>query len=203
MCHFVCRAIPAVKPPNFSLNPNVPFPPAAESLKTAGKAVGGLVGAALGAVLTLKLKEKRQSAAIIELANTLVALGDPTALTRDTVAALEAKYGIVLAVDSLESLKSLYGSFVEAAIPPGDAPLSGNEAVLINKFKAALGLQDVDAAPVHMDVGRRFLRGRLEAGSRGEDVEARKVRMCSSVSNYDERWNKIAAHYSGTPTSRD
>lgn len=79
----------------------------------------------------------------------------------------------------MEELKSLYGTFVEAAIPPGDAPLTGGEAVLIQNFKAALGLQDVDAAPVHIDVGRRILRGRLEAGSRGEDIEARKVYISS------------------------
>lgn len=32
----------------------------------------------------------------------------------------------------------------------------------------------MDAAPVHIDVGRRILRGRMEAGSRGEDIEVRK-----------------------------
>lgn len=59
---------------------------------------------------------------------------------------------------------------------PGDAPLTGQEPILIQNFKAALGLQDVDAAPVHIDVGRRILRGRLESSSRNEDTEARKVR---------------------------
>lgn len=53
----------------------------------------------------------------------------------------------------------------------GETPLRGTEHVLIQNFKAALGLEDVDAAPVHIDVGRRILRGRLEAGSRGEDYE--------------------------------
>ena len=60
-------------------------------------------------------------------------------------------------------------------VSAGDAPLRGNEHMLIQRFKATLGLDDVDAAPVHMDVGRRVLRGRLEAGTRGEDMEARKV----------------------------
>ena len=44
--------------------------------------------------------------------------------------------------------------------------------LFLQNFKAALGLTDVDAAPVHIDVGRRILRGRMEAGSRGEDIEA-------------------------------
>lgn len=57
----------------------------AESVKQAAKFVGAAAGAAIGAAITLQLKAKRQSAAIIELANTLVSLGDPTALTREQV----------------------------------------------------------------------------------------------------------------------
>ena len=146
-----------------------------ESLKTAGKAVGALVGAAIGGYVTLKLKEIRQTAAVIELSNVLVALGDPTALTREQVLAIEAKYGTPLAESCLEDLKSLYGTFVEAYIPAGGTPLSGGEALLIQNFKAALGLSDIDAAPVHIDVGRRILRGRMESGTRGEDMEARQT----------------------------
>jgi hypothetical protein len=57
----------------------------------------------------------------------------------------------------------------------GEAPLRGDEHEAISRFRTALGLADVDAAPVHIDVGRRILRGRLESGSRGEDIEARKT----------------------------
>lgn len=89
--------------------------------------------------------------------------------------AIEAKYGVNLAANAVEGVKLIYGTFVEALIPPGDVALRGTEHVLIQNFKAALGLPDVDAAPVHIDVGRRILRGRLEAGSRGEDFEARKA----------------------------
>jgi hypothetical protein len=144
-------------------------------LRTIGRTAGGVFGAAIAGFLTLKLKDIRQSAAIVELSNYLVQLGDPTALTRDAVAAIEAKYGATLVASSLEELKSIYGAFIEAAIPAGDAPLRGNEAQLIQNFKAALGLSDIDAAPVHIDVGRRVLRGRMEAGSRADDIEARKT----------------------------
>lgn len=47
--------------------------------------MAGAAGAALGAFLTAQLKAKRQSAAIIELSNLLVEMGDPTALTREQV----------------------------------------------------------------------------------------------------------------------
>jgi hypothetical protein len=111
----------------------------------------------------------------VELTNLLVSLGDPAALTREAVAALEAKYGAPLAEACPEEARALYGVFVEAAIPGGDAPLRGDEAALIRAFKAALGLDDVAAAPAHLEVGRRALRGRLEAGSRAEDVGARRA----------------------------
>jgi hypothetical protein len=146
-----------------------------ESMKSLGKVVGGLVGAALGGYVAVQMKGKRESAAIIELSNVLVEMQDPTLLTREMVSAVEAKYGIDMTVSCLEEMKSLYGTFVEAAIPVGTANLSGQEQVLIQNFKNALGLSDEDAAPVHIDVGRRVLRGRLEAGSRGEDFEARKT----------------------------
>ena len=148
---------------------------APESAKTLGKAVGGLVGAALGGFVAMKMKEKRESAAIIELSNILVDMDDPRKLSREIVAGVEAKYGIEMCTSCLEEMKSLYGTFVEGSIPAGAAPLNGTEHIAIQNFKNALGLIDEDAAPVHIDVGRRVLRGRLEASSRGEDFEARKT----------------------------
>ncbi|KAL4434488.1 hypothetical protein ABPG75_000929 [Micractinium tetrahymenae] len=148
---------------------------APESLKQAAKFAGAAAGAAIGAAITVQLKAKRQSAAIIELANTLVAMGDPTALTRDQVAAIEANYGLNLAQACTDDVQAIYGTFVEAAVPAGDAPLTGREQVLIQNFKAALGLPDDLAAPAHIECGRRILRGRMEASSRGEDIEARKT----------------------------
>lgn len=108
-------------------------PPAspAEGLKQAAKYASAAVGAALGAFATKHLASVRQSAAIIELSNLLVGLGDPTKLTRDMVAGVEAKYGCSLVVTCPEEVKALYGTFVEAAVPPGDAPLTGREPELI------------------------------------------------------------------------
>lgn len=146
-----------------------------DSAKTLGRAVGGLVGAAVGGFVAMKLKEKRESAAIIELSNILVDMDNPALISRDVVTQVEEKYGISLCISCLEEMKSLYGTFVEAVIPVGNSSLSGSESTVIQNFKDALGLTDEDAAPVHIDVGRRILRGRLEAGSRGEDFEARKT----------------------------
>ena len=49
------------------------------------------------------------------------------------------------------------------------------EAERIAAFKTALGLSDEDAAPVHLDVGRRILRLRYEASSAKSDIQQRKV----------------------------
>ena len=51
----------------------------------------------------------------------------------------------------------------------------GDEAEKVRAFKDALGLADEDAAPVHIDAGRRLMRSRLEAGSRGADFEQRRA----------------------------
>ena len=52
---------------------------------------------------------------------------------------------------------------------------SGDEGDRIRIFKDALGLKDEEAAPVHLDVGRRLLRGRLEGGSRAAEAEQRRA----------------------------
>ena len=43
-------------------------------------------------------------------------------------------------------------SFLYSVLPPGDEDLKGNEVEVIVKFKRGLGLDDVDAANMHMEV---------------------------------------------------
>ena len=42
--------------------------------------------------------------------------------------------------------------YVYSVLPPGDEDLKGSEVQAIIKFKRALGLDDVDAANMHMEV---------------------------------------------------
>ena len=42
--------------------------------------------------------------------------------------------------------------YVSAILPPGNEDLKGDEADAIIKFKSALGLDDPDAAAMHMEV---------------------------------------------------
>ncbi|XP_020276167.1 protein TIC110, chloroplastic isoform X1 [Asparagus officinalis] len=46
---------------------------------------------------------------------------------------------------------------------------------MIIQFKAALGIDDLDAASVHMEIGRRIFRLRMETGDREADVEQRSA----------------------------
>ena len=48
----------------------------------------------------------------------------------------------------------------------------GDEADKIRAFKDALGLSDEDAAPAHIDVGRRIMRSRFEASTRAGNSDS-------------------------------
>lgn len=51
----------------------------------------------------------------------------------------------------------------------------GDEPQQLRQFKDALSLDNTAAAEVHMNLARRFLRERAEAGSRSQDSEQRKA----------------------------
>jgi hypothetical protein len=71
--------------------------------------------------------------------------------------------------------------FLYSVLPPGDEDLKGDEVQTIIKFKNALGLDDVDAANMHMEIGRRIYRERLETRDRDADMEQRRVRFCAVI----------------------
>ncbi len=54
--------------------------------------------------------------------------------------------------------------------------VQGDEASRVAAFKECLGLSDEDAAPVHIEVGRRFMREGFETKDRNAVFEKRKVR---------------------------
>lgn len=88
---------------------------------------------------------------------------------------LGARFAVNLSSERAQDLKAMYGVYVESAIPTGEAALSGREADAIRAFKVALGLSDEDAAPVHLDVGRRLTRLGAEAGSQEGGLLEKKV----------------------------
>eukprot|EP00887_Chlorella_sp_A99_P004420 scaffold30.g4420.t1 len=110
---------------------------APEGLRAASRVAAAAAGAALGGLVALKLKERRSSAAMIELANLLVA-------------AIEAKYGTRLAVSSADELKAIYGTFVEAVVPPDRA---------IEVVKRRSRVRDNSGAVAELKAAVEFNRG--------------------------------------------
>jgi hypothetical protein len=98
---------------------------------------------------------------------------DPGSLSAADVDAISARTGVNLRTRLAAELRSCYDAFLESSIPPGATPLTGEESGRIRSFRDALGLTDEDAAPVHIDVGRRFMRARFEASSRAGDAAGR------------------------------
>uniref|UniRef100_A0ACD5U5E3 Uncharacterized protein n=1 Tax=Avena sativa TaxID=4498 RepID=A0ACD5U5E3_AVESA len=126
----------------------------------AGAAVLGAAGLAGAAAVNSVVPE----VAAVGLHNYVAGRDDPTELEAAEVEAIASKYGVGTQDAAFKSeLCDLYASFVYSVIPPGHGDLKGNEVEAIIKFKRALGLDDVDAANMHMAVGRRLYRERLDA----------------------------------------
>ncbi|KAM3408724.1 hypothetical protein ACQJBY_001662 [Aegilops geniculata] len=114
--------------------------------------------------------------AAVGLHNYVAGSDDPTALEASEVAAIASKYGVSTQDAAFKSeLCDLYASFVYSVLPPGHEALKGTEVEAIKKFKKALGLDDVDAANMHMAIGRRLYRERLETRDRDADIEQRRA----------------------------
>eukprot|EP00891_Asterochloris_glomerata_P003309 jgi/Astpho2/3309/fgenesh1_pg.00054_%23_10_t len=121
-----------------------------------------------------KLQEERGQAAGVELHNELVRRGGPGNVTKEDIDALAQRFGISFSEKQLPELQQAYGLYLEALIPQGDTPLSGDEPRLVADFKGVLGLEDKAAAEVHMNLARRLLREKAEQ-RKGGGAEQRKA----------------------------
>ncbi|GAY58894.1 hypothetical protein CUMW_190310 [Citrus unshiu] len=72
-----------------------------------------------------------------------------------------------------EDIEAIASKFVTSVLPPGGEDLRGDEVDKIVQFKKALGIDDPDAAAMHVEIGRRLFRQRLEVGDRDGDMEQR------------------------------
>lgn len=140
-------------------------------------AVGGALalGAAGGATAFI-LNSSAPTIAAVLLHNVVVKLDDPTSLKREEVDAIVEKFGVSKQDEPLHAeLRDLYDRFVTGVIPPGNEDLKGDEADTLIMFKNALGLEDPDAAAVHIEIGRRIFRQRLETGDKDTAVQERRA----------------------------
>ncbi len=91
-------------------------------MRGAGRAAGAVVGAVAGGAAARRLQEERVAAAGTVLHN-LLAGQDPGRLQRADVAALADRLGVDFGVALVGELKAAYDAYLQAVLPPGDAPL--------------------------------------------------------------------------------
>ncbi|KAG0587880.1 hypothetical protein KC19_2G198400 [Ceratodon purpureus] len=140
-------------------------------------AVGGAVAlGAVGGAAVVAFNAAAPQVAAAQLRNELVNHSDPTSVTPDVIDAIAKKYGVSRQNERyLAEIKDLYASYVTGILPPGNEDLKGDEVEQIIAFKNALGLDDPDAASMHIEIGRRLFRQRMETGDREGAVEERRT----------------------------
>ena len=83
-----------------------------------------IFGAAVASGVALfgvkKLKEKRESAAVIALYQVLANHRDLGSLSAEEISTVGSKFGISLAKSRIAEMKSAYGTFLESVIPIED-----------------------------------------------------------------------------------
>ncbi|XP_057953310.1 protein TIC110, chloroplastic [Malania oleifera] len=145
--------------------------------ETRNAAVAGAVvlGAAGGGV-AYALNSCAPEVAAVNLHNYVASCDDPNLLKKEDVEGIAKKYGVNKQDEAFNAeLCDLYSRFVSSVLPPGNEDLKGNEVETIIKFKNAIGIDDPDAASMHMEIGRRIFRQRLETGNRDADAEQRRA----------------------------
>ncbi|WVZ59445.1 hypothetical protein U9M48_009585 [Paspalum notatum var. saurae] len=142
------------------------------AVAVAGAAVLGAASVAGAAALNSVVPE----VAAVGLHNYVAGHDDPTNLDSAEVEAIANKYGVSTQDAAFKAeLCDLYARYIYSVLPPADEDLKGTEVQAIIKFKRALGLDDVDAANMHMEIGRRIYRERLETSDRDADMEQRRA----------------------------
>lgn len=155
-----------------ALGKSAPVEPQNKQLTSYAVATVGVVAAAAA---SYQVKRKRDSVAVVDLYNRIVDLDEPCELSSETVTDIGKKFGVNLMKEELDGVKRVYGQYLESMIPLGDVQLRGDEAEKVKLFKEALGLSDEDAAPVHIDVGRRLSRQGFEIKDRQSQFNAQRA----------------------------
>lgn len=139
--------------------------------------LGGAVAlGAAGAGAAYALNSSIPEVAAVSLHNYVAGCDDPGALKKEDIESIATKYGVSKQNEAFNAeLCDIYCRYVTAVLPPGSEDLKGDEAGTIIKFKAALGIDEPDAASMHMEIGRRIFRQRLETGDRDGDIEQRRA----------------------------
>ncbi|KAK8596575.1 hypothetical protein V6N13_001190 [Hibiscus sabdariffa] len=137
-----------------------------------GAAILGAAGGAAAYAVNAAVPE----VAAVTLHNYVAACDGPDAIKREDIENIAKKYGVSKQDEVFNmELCDIYSRFVSSVLPPGGENLGGDEVETIISFKNALGIDDPDAASVHMEIGRQIFRFRLETGDRDGDLEQRRA----------------------------
>lgn len=145
--------------------------------KSQNLALGGAAAmAAAGGGAVYAMNSCVPEVAATDLHNYLAGFDDPKAVKKEDIEQIAKRYGVNKQDEAFNAeLCDLYCRFVSSVLPPGGEELKGNEVEIITNFKSALGIDDPDAANMHVEIGRRIFRQRLETGDRDGDVEQRRA----------------------------
>ncbi|CAN4115766.1 unnamed protein product [Withania somnifera] len=149
-------------------------------LRFGGSRNAGVAGAialgAAGAGAAYALNSCAPEVAAINLHNYVADFDDPAVLKKEDIEAIANKYGVSKQNEAFNAeLRDIYCRYVSAVLSTRTGELRGDEVDSIIKFKNALGIDDPDAADMHMEIGRRIFRRRLETGDRDGDIEQRRA----------------------------
>ncbi|KAK8480681.1 hypothetical protein V6N13_094256 [Hibiscus sabdariffa] len=137
---------------------------------------GAAVLGAAGGVAAYAVNAAVPEVAAVTLHNYVAACDGPDAIKREDIENIAKKYGVSKQDEVFNmELCDIYSRFVSSVLPPGGENLRGDEVETIISFKNALGIDDPDAASVHMEIGRQIFRFRLETGDRDGDLEQRRA----------------------------
>ncbi|KAK4274891.1 hypothetical protein QN277_018054 [Acacia crassicarpa] len=140
-------------------------------------AIGGAVALGVaGGAAAYSLNACAPQVAAVNLHNYVAGFDDPSQLKKEDIESIANKYGISKQDEAFKAeICDIYCQFVSSVLPPGGQELRGDEADRIVNFKNSLGIDDPDAAAMHMEIGRKYFRQRLEVGDRDADIEQRRV----------------------------
>ncbi|KAH8479977.1 hypothetical protein H0E87_030256 [Populus deltoides] len=156
------------------------------NLALGGAAVAGAAGGAVVYALNSAVPE----VAAINLHNYVSGFDDPIQVSKEEIEGIAKKYGVSKQDEAFNAeLCDLYSRFVSSVLPPGGEELKGNEVETVINFKNALGIDDPDAASMHVELGRRIFRQRLETGDHDGDVEQRRASHFAGISEIDICFN--------------
>ncbi|KAF3796267.1 TIC110 protein [Nymphaea thermarum] len=140
---------------------------------TRATSIGGAVALGLvGGAAVITLNSAVPGAAVVSLHNKVAGCSNLEALKREDIEQVARRYGVSKRNRAFTAeLYDLYSRFVMSVLGTGNASLEGDEVDRIIKFKCALGIDDPDAADVHMELGRRIYGQILETGDHDADME--------------------------------